>query len=294
MLRLAHQIATNGVWIEQSDSPDYGELRARQAVAQFLAEDIGSGDAQVVIADNIHSYVNKHLAEECEEGQRVDLRGFPPFNPPFDSMFIEWKSDTGRLVGMWVLVIDSTEKAFNAFLARLASQDDRHKVKYVCFAAAIWSHGGRVAYGGSHMLFYLDEVRREVSLQKSSRDDPFFSGILPVGWMTVGFMNCKNVVKQDVTASEGPSEKWIRRQKTAEIRYHILDINPMKEVLKTEGGIETSGLKKALHICRGHFVTYTEERPLFGHIAGTFWKPAHVRGNEKSGIVDKDYRVNAN
>jgi hypothetical protein len=83
---------------------------------------------------------------------------------------------------------------------------------------------------------------------------------------------------------------WIRRQKAPEIRYHVLDINPMKEVLRTEGNIDANGLKKALHICRGHFAHY--ENGLFGRgEACTVWKPSHVRGSVEHGIVDKDYRI---
>lgn len=118
-----------------------------------------------------------------------------------------------------------------------------------------------------------------------------FVGTIYPALLTVAFMNCKNVVRHDVTESEGPAAKWIRRMKAPTIRYHVLDINPMKEVLTTEGGLEHNGLKKALHICRGHFATYTEERPLFGRITGTFWKPAHVRGSIEHGAVVKDYRV---
>lgn len=120
------------------------------------------------------------------------------------------------------------------------------------------------------------------------------TGLMNEVFLTLSFMHCKNVVKRDATNFEGPSLKWIRRQKAPTIRYHILDINPMKEVLRTEGGIEHNGLKKAMHICRGHFVTYTEEKPLFGRIVGTFWKSAHVRGSAEHGIVNKDYRVKAN
>src|SRR3990167_3444505 len=57
--------------------------------------------------------------------------------------------------------------------------------------------------------------------------------------------------------------------------------------------IEVNGLKKALHIVRGHPVTYTKEKPLFGKYSGTFWKPAHARGSIEQGAVLKDYKVNA-
>jgi hypothetical protein len=65
----------------------------------------------------------------------------------------------------------------------------------------------------------------------------------------------------------------------------------MKRILKTEGNIESEGLKRALHICRGHFSTYSEEKPLFGRVAGTFWIPAHTRGQIKEGVVISDYKV---
>lgn len=53
------------------------------------------------------------------------------------------------------------------------------------------------------------------------------------------------------------------------------------------------GLRKALHLVRGHFATYTPDKPLFGRITGTVWKPSHVRGDAAEGIVAKDYRVKA-
>ena len=71
----------------------------------------------------------------------------------------------------------------------------------------------------------------------------------------------------------------------------ILEIGAIKDVLRAEGDAAANGLRKALHICRGHFATYTENNPLFGKLKGTFWKPAHVRGSIEDGIVDKDYRV---
>ena len=50
---------------------------------------------------------------------------------------------------------------------------------------------------------------------------------------------------------------------------------------------------RRLHICRGHFATYSEDRPLLGKYAGRFWVPAHVRGRDLHGTVGKDDRVEA-
>jgi hypothetical protein len=51
------------------------------------------------------------------------------------------------------------------------------------------------------------------------------------------------------------------------------------------------GLVHALHICRGHFKTFTEDAPLFGKRVGTYWWASQVRGKAEEGVVEKDYRV---
>ena len=52
-------------------------------------------------------------------------------------------------------------------------------------------------------------------------------------------------------------------------------------------------MRKALHLCRGHFKTFTADAPLLGRATGTyFWAP-HIRGTQNEGVVIKDYRVQA-
>jgi hypothetical protein len=65
----------------------------------------------------------------------------------------------------------------------------------------------------------------------------------------------------------------------------------MQEVLKREGNVEEGGLKKALHIVRGHFADFTEGRGLFGRHHGLFWMPQHLKGTLDQGLVVKDYDV---
>ena len=86
-------------------------------------------------------------------------------------------------------------------------------------------------------------------------------------------------------------ERFHRREKVPRIRFYTLEINPMREVLRREGQAERVGLVRALHICRGHFATYTPEHPLFGKYVGTFWRPDHVRGSREAGEVNKNYSV---
>jgi hypothetical protein len=112
--------------------------------------------------------------------------------------------------------------------------------------------------------------------------------------LALSFMNCKNVTVQPHDPNPAINRERHKARLKPFVRYHTINIEPMKQVLRTEGGVESNGLKKALHICRGHFATYTTslmgrtlEKPV------TVWKPAHVRGSAKQGIVVSDYSVKA-
>jgi hypothetical protein len=65
----------------------------------------------------------------------------------------------------------------------------------------------------------------------------------------------------------------------------------MKEILRREGQVEHTGLKKALHIVRGHFKDYTKGSGLFGKYQGIYWWDAHVAGDLKLGTLAKTYKV---
>jgi hypothetical protein len=104
--------------------------------------------------------------------------------------------------------------------------------------------------------------------------------------LAISFMHCKNVelVENKFTS------KHRRDKGQPTTKFYTLKIDPMKRILKTEGNRESTGLKNALHICRGHFKDY-REKGLFGKYKGIYWWDSQVRGNSDSGIVDKDYEV---
>lgn len=109
--------------------------------------------------------------------------------------------------------------------------------------------------------------------------------------LAVSFMHCKNVARVAHPPDLPLQKRTIERHGVPLVTYYTLEIEPMKEVLRCEGGAATEGLQRALHVCRGHFATYTDEKPLFGKHSGTFWVPQHLRGNAAAGIVGKDYKM---
>jgi hypothetical protein len=103
--------------------------------------------------------------------------------------------------------------------------------------------------------------------------------------------NCKNVWLVDVAPPPKVAAKAAKKYGHPLVTFKTLDITPMRRILDTEGEAQTKGLRHALHICRGHFKTFTEDAPLFGTHTGTYWWPAHVRGRPEKGMIVKDYRV---
>lgn len=108
--------------------------------------------------------------------------------------------------------------------------------------------------------------------------------------LALNFLHCRNVeiVENPLRAIEIKARKAGNRDYFE--KYYTLRIDPIKRILNTEGQAETRGLKYALHICRGHFKTY-EGKGLFGKYPGTYFWPAHVRGDGTVGKIHKDYSI---
>jgi hypothetical protein len=106
-------------------------------------------------------------------------------------------------------------------------------------------------------------------------------------FLAISLLHCKNVEIVERKREYAPRKA---RRRDPLCWYHVLEIEPMRRILETEGHASTNGLKMALHICRGHFKDY-RERGLFGKKRGIFWWDSHVRGTPDAGIVAKDYKV---
>jgi hypothetical protein len=158
-------------------------------------------------------------------------------------------------------------------------------------------HGRIRAVLGEHGIEFADWFAKDNGLTKDGslaeiyqiyRDYAIYPAL-----MAISFLNCKNVVQERVAPQlSRQMKRYLERTgDRPPVTYKVLNIEPMKRVLTREGGIESSGITRALHICRGHFAQYTEAKPLFGRVTGMVWRPAHTRGSVDAGVVDKDYQV---
>lgn len=152
------------------------------------------------------------------------------------------------------------------------------------------SHNVNDGVHGGDLPSYLDgRIIDSPEMDQQLRNDIYL--IYYPTLLALSFLHCKNVTVQTEDPSPKQSRVFQKKHGRPLIRFHILNIEPMKTVLKNEGQAEKVGLKRALHIVRGHFSDYTE-RGLFGKHRGIYWFDQHAKGTPEEGVMLKDYNVN--
>jgi len=107
--------------------------------------------------------------------------------------------------------------------------------------------------------------------------------------MIVKLLNCKNIIAVKNNPPSKLNQKRKRSGKLPLFSYYTLRINPSDEDDR-DNKSQTLNHNR-IHLCRGHFKRYTKENPLFGKISGLWWWQPHVRGQNKDGVVIKDYKL---
>jgi hypothetical protein len=295
--RLADRILADG--LQPTFDPEAHPLSTEQwsSVSRMLLKLIES--SIVVRIDNVIDYVDAWADREVDLSKEI-----PNCTPSYQAMFFEDRERAG--VHRGVLVVGGA--VAEAFISRMPLPScfpaERHGS--LCLFSFCGIDGSVAGPGGTNVVAmhadgspmfptveavtfgdFMPPQRRE-AIHSLVRED------MVVALMTMAFMHCKNVVVSPVQSDERMSRERARAGLRPFLRYHTININPMKEVLRGEGGIESVGLSRALHICRGHFATLTRnnkgnklDEPV------TYFRSAHVRGSAKAGVVVSDYNVSA-
>jgi hypothetical protein len=103
-------------------------------------------------------------------------------------------------------------------------------------------------------------------------------------------LNCKNIVTENHTPDAALNKSRRKKGRQELFTYKTLAIKIPKEAKKHIPS-EATGEHNRIHLCRGHIKNYTAEAPLFGRIVGSWWWQPIVRGQNRDGVVMKDYKV---
>lgn len=112
------------------------------------------------------------------------------------------------------------------------------------------------------------------------------SGFIILAFCTL--LNCKNIEQVVVPAKK--KKKGRKVTGTPSYSYKVLKINRNSKKYSSESKSTTDETNR-LHLCRGHFKTFTEAKPLLGKAVGTYWWQPQLRGNSKKGTIEKDYEI---
>lgn len=153
-------------------------------------------------------------------------------------------------------------------------------------------HDEALALLRSRKAVVKDEVNRTAAnLDRLLRQTLELTVLFPA-LMAHSLLACRNVQVADHQPPVKLSRRSERKHKVPLVVFKTLQIDPAGGRARPVSGSGYEVLDdRRLHIARGHFKTFTEERPLFGRRVGTYWWAPQLRGNADHGAVVKDYRV---
>lgn len=125
-------------------------------------------------------------------------------------------------------------------------------------------------------------------LPRSKHYNIYHNALYPV-LLALTFINCRNTVICERKPDAKLSAVHDRKYGKPLVKFKILEIEPVKRIFERHAGSGVP-LKRALHVCRGHFKDY-REHGLFGRNKGLYWWGNQVRGTSERGIVVKDYEM---
>jgi hypothetical protein len=266
------------------------------AMAARLHPLIMNPDLPVIDINN----VAKYLYEGTDQEYFDISTDFPNLAPPYPAFWCEHKlarhihskecgdTDVGALglgkdARMGALVHGLTCDQFRA------EGDVPDNVKWVLWFELYIDYGMRGHYptGPSGSIFLsVDEHGALIgapwmqSFARASQTDMMKSLMVWIHptLLAISFLHCGNVRVEENRIPAALAKKHRARYGVQPVAYKTLVIEPLKQILRSEGRAGQVGLAKAMHICRGHFRDYREGRGLFGRYHKLVWTPSVVRG----------------
>ena len=243
-----------------------------------------------LVADDAAQY-----AAQSDQIWHVADGDFGAMRPSFDVMWIEWQTPTFVVLdGEWITkpaqqvacVVQQKGPTTLSLTSLLTYRGAAIHVLPLYVEIENFADVAEIDARGS--LVYDDDA-----LQGLGGEDEKLSGInawMTPAYLTLGWLNCRNVGTENVTPNTRIAAKRERRGQPRGLDYKriVLDEGTHR-ALSANRRAERHGQR--LHIVRGHIKHYTPERPLFGKYTGNYWWHQQMRGNADLGRINHEYHV---
>jgi hypothetical protein len=265
-------------------------------------------DLPILLIDNVADFYYHGSDQEFWDLRR----DFPNLAPPFPAFWCEHRMATEIYSKEKGTTNLASKLGTNGKIGALIHSIDPAKARgegqlppgthWILWAELFIDYGRQGDFPtGPHgsVFFYLDAdgalldrpwmqgfARDEDAEQMRSLMTFFYPSLL-----AISFLHCKNVQIIENEVPKPLAKRYRERHGVTPCRYKTLVIEPLKQILRHEGGSHTVGLAKALHICRGHFRDYRQGRGLFGKYHQLVWTPSIVRGTKGSTPPAREIQV---
>lgn len=285
----------------------YDDLVADAKLSEDIQKDLGS--SHVFLIQNILNAVP----------DQIDPTQLPQLSPPYENCWFEWtlqinknpdssipddfsgvlddrlldtmlNLDGAMRLGVNLVSWHDKAEGWYLFLRPFMKGENNRTIIFPYRFFIKLNSNGYLPDGKLKVQLNLHENPDAITSQMIKDDDLFQSGFINPVLYSLALSNCKNVVTQEIGNFTDRGKR--NRYRKWKYRHYVMQIRPMQEVTKHEHIGDPISKDLSFHFCRGHFKTYTEEKPLFGKYIGTFHWNAYTRGSIKSGIVSKDYNIN--
>lgn len=233
---------------------------------------------------------------EWLERQNDGFKEFSHCTPPWPHVFIYAGESEGCEFGLQCEAM-RTDGLENRFPDADPEARERLEETVVALILTKWSRASTQSFvqaGYERFCVCLDRQGTVVSAgaygMPGFRHDASQLSVFTFALFAIQLIHCRNVVQQE--AEYRPNLPRGKRHKVPRIVYRTLSIGNSSP-RKSQGSSKSANGETAKHVCRGNFAHYTEENKLFGKYVGMFWRPMHIRGNAKHGIVGKEYAMEA-
>lgn len=220
MLSLAYRIATMPIMYGCDDDCGW-DLEYMRRIGEMINDTKQSiKTCPKINLDNVCSYYSEHSKTKFDF--RTDV---PNWAPPFKVLWSEWVTNHPASVGIFLRSTDVDDMGWKI-----------DSIMYWASPLSKW----KPCTAGVVRLFVLKngqywDIGGRCIADKDDKEDSFNAwGILGLG---ISFMHCKNV-RQVESKDESGNERFRKQNKVPKFRYRTLVIDPMKEVLRTEGRMD--------------------------------------------------------
>jgi hypothetical protein len=250
------------------------QVQAWNRDAENIRKMIGDPGLPVFYIDNVAKYMESFH-------KNWGFRDFPNLAPPFSAAWFEYRPPASIYPRGRAGIMLTAHLAGEVDLAGFA-EEARGEIHWVerffpYFNDVPYFVGplGRLSIGVDRAGAAIEAYLQTYSDKPKAIDSLVYPALL-----AIAFLHCKNVRVVNEVVPKPLAKKYEHRTGVKPASVKVLEIHPLKEILRREGRAESAGLAHALHICRGHFADYTKGAGLFGKYHVRVWIPDTVHGKK--------------